>query len=338
MIDIREHGGNFGGKKKTVHDAPMSAVLVRNIRQQPGILEAIAVSKKCILYASQKDMFFVERGTQKIIKQFKAHPGNINAYVVPSAGIVGLLLSNNQFALYTVYDGSANVLVKVNLNNLSWVEIPLSQNSRLSWVSPDESYGYIGTSQYILKVDASGENWRVFNPGGQFVNLMVGESNGFFYVLNSSYELVALNPSTGAVYAKTPPLDYPKLYSHAIIANGKFYFIDGGENVRLYQLNDVTAGVMARTYLKSINDVKFVKKYDKLGTKIVLSFNSNNTSNPWFSSLYDESLNLLETGIGAFTPDTFKMEITGENEILVGNIHQNNYASPGAAIIKTSGE
>lgn len=251
-IDIKEHGGTFGGGKGSP-DYILKMEGVSNVTSKTSLVQthggryAVAFSKSFIVTSSgsttQPSVFVKDRKTNKTIMSFSAYNSVSSCYI---QGANRGIIVGDRYLIYGVTNG-ANVVVKKDLlNGGAETTLPTYDTFVHSWVS-EEGYGYMCAYGRVVKYDKNGnEVWNCSTsiPNGYYY--IYGEYDGKVFVGTASY-CNAINATTGVrEQQSTTSWGFPVI-GFINSKNGLIYTVGTDEVLRVHQINGASVGTSTQT-------------------------------------------------------------------------------------------
>lgn len=287
MIDIREHGGIFGGR---IDSKPLLTLDFPPCPINAAGRRIITANKRFVAVENTADykIYIYDRKTKENISSFR--PMNNNSYYVATP-TKGLILGDWFIGPYTY--NSNRFFFKQNIKNPALcyeisVQNPSSQTG--FYISDDMSYGYLCEYNTLKKFNSNGILlWEArTNSNGGFFNILF-ENNGIVYVgKNTNSAITPVNSSTGVVYSDIQGTtgSVQSITSGALL-NNKMAVRSSDNYGYLYQLSeDGKTG----TFIKGVTSKKFIAK-NKDG---FLIGDASASESGVQTHLYDENLNIIK--------------------------------------------
>jgi hypothetical protein len=298
MIDIRAHGGKFGGgglKSNPTKELLVSATpYSRTAYNHTYINYIIAVSDKYIAYRNDQsttsEYKVMDRKTRQVILSHTL-PGGWTPYVRPFI-LCGAF--NGDWLYFTIANGSSYDVAGINVVTGVSSYKTFGNTNRVECIKLC-SDGYVYGVSYgtISKWDNAGNrlymaNWSSSGGGGERVfDVIDGE---LIVGLNTNGRIVRFNPSNGAKIGEHTIFSSSSVVTHFFKAGNYFYAV-GSYEVALFRLNPATWS----------SDISLTEVYSayKIDEQTFLAFKRDG-SYPAGASLYNLDLTVKALSVTGY--------------------------------------
>ncbi|ANC77170.1 hypothetical protein ABE65_010300 [Fictibacillus phosphorivorans] len=299
MIDIKEHGGSFGGVSTELPLPPIYYANTGSIRN--GISYSaptpLAMNKKYYAFFWNGRVYIVNKKNQTLIRSSLAHPAN-SSFTIPSDMRTRGFIMGNYLFYHTIFgDGTNPRYIRLDILNGTWTEIyPPTGNANRIYsvlVSPDESYAYVlSNTNRLYKFDANGILWEIYYTLSYSPSYIYGEVNGLLVVgTDGPYTVVYDLTAKTFKSVNTPSLN--NVYSGFVSSDNRIIGCSNTGYAGSYNL-DISNKTVG-TLIASRSGVYGVVAYDKNKTKAYLGVQSDTQT--YSTSIVNTALGTIESNI-----------------------------------------
>lgn len=207
-IDIRDHGGSFGGLSSSPWDTlgviPINGSSPRGA--VPKIAETIryflAISKSYVVgfiyntTSGNTNVCIFDRKTMKIVSRLASHSSIPANYVSYDSIFAGMII-DDKWLIHPSY-GTTKMSKRDLKGTASSIDLPTADGFTHTWVSPDTLYGYAISYGKVVKYDSNGNEVWVCTAGltGGY-RVILGEWGDYLYVCAQGTYMTRIHKNTG---------------------------------------------------------------------------------------------------------------------------------------------